>query len=281
MALSPQHGQFLALSPKAMPGTRWTFYQGAIHWNPDVFPVDRKWSHVIEWQKPPHLTEVRGPILVRTKRFGPLPWTPEVSASVTYRFYAHNPWILVDSLLDFQQDLSVLAVRSGEIVFDQGTFSHGAWRGRDGKVGTVQMLRKMDMPEARVKSIREVLEGDVPWVCMFSPGQPWGVGGINISNFSGCFGEGAVAAEPSAVYFCNTGSTFMYWGRSTIYPYLSPISHAAVVVPKGSIFAERAACLPFRLGDSEEGRFAQLDALHYQLTHPLRVDPIGWPPVGF
>jgi len=278
LGFSPKNGQLLSVSPKADPALNWLGYKGreTMHLNPDVYPADRPWTHVSDWNPPPTSAEVAGPILIRTKRFGPLPGAPETFASVTYKFSARNPWLMSSSLLEFKEDMGVLAVRSGEMVFDVGTFSQAAWRERSGKLGEVEMLDRFPYEEGKLKALRAILEGDVRWVCMFNPGDSHGIAALNLAYFNGSFEGGDVAAQEPNIYILNSGYAYIYWCRSSVYPFFSSISSAPVLVPKGSMFTERTAYVAFRMGDSEETRFDELDSLHFQLTHPLRVMCIAW-----
>jgi hypothetical protein len=103
---------------------------GAIHWNPGVYAPPRAWIHASDWDLPAGYSTQGGPVFFMTKRWGPLPYYPEVELSITYIFYAHNPYIVVTSTLDVQKDIDVVALRNGEIVLNHNVVP--AWSLRSG-----------------------------------------------------------------------------------------------------------------------------------------------------
>lgn len=96
--------------------------EGTIHWNPDWSDEYTGRYRVTNWEKPPHHRVVRGPILTRVTRWGHpiLALGPgvgqahKVLAHIEYTFFASVPYFLMESQLEFLEDVKVSDCRNDE-----------------------------------------------------------------------------------------------------------------------------------------------------------------------
>ena len=132
---------------------------GALFWNPDLYAPPRAWTHASDWNPPPHVQTILGPVFCMLKRWGALPDYPDVECSVTYVFHAHQPYLLMDSNLDILQDVDVRAMRNGEIVANLNVAREFAWKRTDGGIGTLKFAERPQRTATRNRSTRKTRVG--------------------------------------------------------------------------------------------------------------------------
>ena len=256
---------------------------GALHWNPGVYTRERRWAHQSDWDPPPSELAYGGPVFFMTRRTGPMPSYPEVLCTVTYTFYAHQPYIVMRSAVDVIEDIDVYAIRSGEAVFNHKVVREFAWKQPDGEVGSVSIY---DTPKS--PRLGTYMQYDVPWWAFYNRDLESGFAGLNLDVINIQRGRSLIHWEPY---------TYLYWSDELIYccrplvytfataPWNNP--QRMMRIPRGSTFYEHMAFYPFRLGHTDANRLAPIEAMYQRLAQPLDVSvvmldidpraPDGWP----
>lgn len=240
---------------------------GAVQWNPGVYSPPRPWIHASDWDPPPHYAEIRGPIFTMTKRWGVFPEYPEIVVSITYLFYAHNPVLIFSSVMDVVDDLHVKALRNGEFVFNHAIVREFAWKKPDGGIGSMVIKEGQRHPKHALR-----IEPDTPWMAFYSREHRCGFGGITLRLAEMRRGDGLVRLDYPFIYLA--WGPWTYFSRVYTYTFGSNNPQRMIPVPKDSTYYEQMAFLPFKLGETDEDRFAYLERQQQKLAHPLdiRVD---------
>lgn len=171
---------------------------GALHWNPGVYTRERRWAHQSDWNPPPTELSYGGPVFFMTRRSGPLPSYPEVLCTVTYTFYAHQPYIMMSSSLDIIDDIDVHALRSEEAVFNHKVVREFAWKQPNGDVGTVVIKT---LPRHPVPAME--IDARAPWWAFFNRDVPCALAAINLELLGMQRADGLAQWKP---YF------YLHWG---------------------------------------------------------------------
>jgi metal-sulfur cluster biosynthetic enzyme len=117
--------------------------ESSIHHNPDWSDEYTGRYRLTSWEKPPHYEVIRGPVCVRTRRWGHpiLSLGPgvgrshKVMATVTYTFYAGVPYVVMESRLDVLEDVRFNDCRNNEWVGICKDMPDVAWCLGDGEIG--------------------------------------------------------------------------------------------------------------------------------------------------
>ena len=236
---------------------------GAMHWNPDIYAPPRIWSHASDWDPPANVQTTGGPIFFSIQRWGPLPDYPDVLCSVTYTFYAHQPYIMMESVTDILADMDVRALRNGEIVINLNVAKEYAWKEPSGRIKTVVFEDRPQEPRRAVD-----IPAQSPWWAFFNRERRAALAAIILDSSAYRRAGGLPRAEP---YITMKWGEWAYCVRPLAYTYNSHNPQRLVRVPLGSIFSERVAFLPIRLGSSENDLFAPVDAVAERLALPVVV----------
>ena len=239
---------------------------GALHWNPGVYAPPRTWIHASDWDPPANYTTMSGPVFFMTKRWGAFPEYPEVECSVTYTFYAHQPYMMMSSTLDVVKALDVQALRNGEIVVNQEVVREFAWKKLTGDIGTVVIK---DRPRHPTRAMD--LDAKTPWWAFFNRDIPCALSAINLELSATWRQEGLNSWEP---YFYLHWGPWYYCARPLVYTFATPNPQRVVHVPASSSYYERMAIYPCRLGAADEDRFRPIEQMHQQLAKPLSVSVV-------
>lgn len=237
---------------------------GALHWNPDVYAPPRTWMHASDWNPPAGYKTMGGPVFFMTKRWGPMPLYDEVEVSITYTFYAHNPYILMTSTIHVLKDIDVIALRNGEIVLNHNVVREFAWKKPDGKIGSVVIKERPRHPTRGL-----IIEADALWLAFYNRELACALAGINLNLSYTRRSEGLARVEQPYIY--------MHWGpwaycsRPLIYTFATPNPQRVIRAPGDSIYYEKMAFLPTRLGSSDEDRFEPVERRQRMLASPLDV----------
>ena len=236
---------------------------GSLHWNPGVYAPPRTWIHASDWENPGGYSTTSGPVFFATKRHAPLPLYPEVDCSVTYRFYADKPYIMVESMIDVTADLDVVALRNGEIVLNHNLVREFAWKKADGQIGSMVIKERPRHP-TRGKDMYV----STPWFAFYNREVPCALGIVNLDLTAYRRDRGLTEWAPW---------NYLHWGpwtycaRPLVYTFISPNPQRVMHVSSGSSFYERMAFHPCRLGLSEEERFVPIEETALKLQHPLKT----------
>jgi len=236
---------------------------GSLHWNPGVYAPPRTWIHASDWENPGGYSTIGGPVFFTTKRHAPLPLYPEVVCSLTYRFYADKPYIVVESMIDVTEDMDVVALRNGEIVLNRNVVREFAWKKADGQIGSVVIT---DRPRHPTRGMD--LHISTPWFAFYNREIPCALAVMNLEVSAYRRDRGLVEWAPW---------NYLHWGpwtycaRPLIYTFATPNPQRVIHVSAGSSYYERMVFYPCRLGQSDEERFVAIEETAAKLQHPLRT----------
>jgi hypothetical protein len=236
---------------------------GSLHWNPGVYAPPRTWIHASDWENPGGYATIGGPVFFTTKRHAPLPLYPEVVCSVTYRFYAGKPYIMVESMIDVTKDMDVVALRNGEIVLNHDVVREFAWKKADGDIGSVVIKERPRHPTRGMD-----LHISTPWFAFYNREVPCALSVVNLEVSAYRRDRGLVEWAPW---------NYLHWGpwtycaRPLIYTFATPNPQRVMHVSAGSSYYERMAFHPCRLGASEEELFVPVEEAALKLRHPLQT----------
>ena len=238
---------------------------GALFWNPDVYAPPRVWTHASDWDPPANVKTISGPIFCMTKRWGPLPAYSDVECSVTYVFYAHQPYMLMDSNVDILQDLDVRALRNGEIVVNLNVVREFAWKQPNGQVQVVDFKQRPREPKRALD-----MPMDTPWWAFINRERRCSLAAITLQTAAVRRREGLVNLEPCVIL---KWGPWAYCTRPLVQTNNTANPQRLVRVPASSSFSESMAIYPCRLGATDQDWFAPVELVYERLVKPLRVSP--------
>ena len=205
-----------------------------------------------------------------TCRTGTIPNSNGVRARVSYTVFAGLPFILESSAMEFTTNTEVNAVRHNELVFSRGIHTHTAWMDEKGET----TVRRLYDPQEPFHFYGTVMETgpDVPWVALLNDQKKYGIAVVNLARLDSAPGVAAVPDGDARYYALD----YSEWGTAENFDmnfaYICrPLVYRHTIVPKGAVFAEDSAFLPFKIGDGKH----QLDSLKdwaAMLRKPLVVD---------
>ncbi|MCA9432650.1 MAG: hypothetical protein KC940_19205 [Candidatus Omnitrophica bacterium] len=241
----------------------------AAHWNPDSFSDNGKWGHTFAWD-PPEKTVVsaRGPILFRVTNSGRMPdWTPQVHATVSYSFYASNPYVGMKTITEVRDPLNANAIRNGELVLDSHMITHFVWGERNGEIHQIRTAHGPNWQDEWATRVDQ----DVRWLAMTNELDDYGVG-VSVQNslsFNPIRGEATTHRQAYYIYYHHFWSIpVTYFTRGWVYPFSDYQRGPILPAHVGSTYVEDSAFVPFYLG--EEGkRYETIETVSEQLKNPL------------
>ena len=235
---------------------------GAVHWNPGFYSPPTPWVHVSDWETP-IFDEINGPIMHRTRRYAPFPHMDTVNASISYEFYAGQPYVMMSSYMEVINDHFVMAARNGELVFNHAVLNEFVWKD---PLGSVQSL---DIDSSRKHPIHALeIPAETPWMAFINRDQRVGFASVNLDFECGNkYGQPPSKAQP---YFYVQNGPWIYWSRPLVYPFGGLNFTRMMPVRAGSYYSEQTAWVPFRFANGDDP-FANIELLQRQLSHPLLV----------
>jgi len=237
---------------------------GAVHWNPDVYAPPRQWMHASDWNPPASYTTIQGPVFLMTTRSGSLPQYPEVNVSVTYVFYAKNPYVMILTSLEVSKEIYVQALRNAEFVFNHNVFKEFAWKKHDGGVGSMVVVEGARHPKHAVE-----IEADTPWAVLYNVDYACGFG-VSYLEFTRMNRSGGlVKAEAPYIYLA--WGPWIYFARPLSYTFGSSNPQRMMKIPNGSLYYEKMAFQPFNLLPNCEDRFELIEKQDEKLRNPLDI----------
>jgi len=241
----------------------------AAHWNPDSFSDNGKWGHTFAWD-PPEKTVVsaRGPILFRVTNSGRMPdWTPQVHASVSYSFYASNPYVGMKTVTEVRDPLNANAIRNGELVLDSHLITHFVWGERNGEIHQIRTAHGPNWQDEWATRV----DHNVRWLAMTNELDDYGVG-VSVQNsmaFNPIRGEATTHRPAYYIYYHHFWSIpVTYFTRGWLYPFSDYQRGPNIPAQKGSTYVEDSAFVPFYLGE-EGSRYGTIEQVSGQLKNPL------------
>jgi len=260
-----------------------------IHFGVDTWSPPESWDHDYDWQSPPNQRCDAGPLALRYHRWGPLRKYPDLIVSITYTFYAHVPYVVVSSTMEFTAARSARAVRMGEIVVshthkegpndkDEGgkfndVFTHYAWPDAAG-VSRIDVNAHRDAEgranlEGVAPGALAILDRDVPWVAGYHATRGYGLASLRKSQFAGNRLGNPIPQTVPCTYLANYGWGFTYWSRPMVYPFgeQQTAEDQNTAIAAGTIFATEEALLFFK----PDAELASVRDAHRRFTEPLRL----------
>lgn len=264
--LHPESGMLHEISLKSKPDITLQHKletNGAIHWNPGAYSPPRPWMHASDWNPPKEYSTIEGPVMFVLHRKGHMPRMPEIALGITYKFFAHQPYVQMTSNMQFLQDVPLQALRNGEVVFDHKLIDYAAW-----KESASEKVHKI-----KLESVPLLTEIHLPlstqWMSFFNSKKKIGFGGIPLNSSQTSLGKEPITYNP---YFYITRGPWVYWTRVLAAPYLTKNIQQIVTVPSGNMYWEKWAYLPFEM--EKDSSFEALKNLRKRLDHPLKVSVI-------
>ncbi len=235
---------------------------GAVHWNPGVYSPPTPWVHASDWETPIY-DEISGPLMHRTRRYAPLPHMDSVDVSISYEFYAGEPYVIESSYMEVVKDMFVQALRNGELVFNKVVLNEFVWKDPLGKT------ESLNLKNARKHPIHAIeVPADTPWLAFVNREQKVGFANIELDFSNGNkYGQPPSLTQP---YFYVENGPWVYWARPLVYPFGGLNFTRMMPVRAGSFYFERNAWVPFRFSEGDDP-FAEIETLQKRLTHPLQV----------
>jgi len=260
-----------------------------IHFGVDTWSPPENWDHDYDWPSPPNQRCESGPLALRYHRWGPLRKYPDLIVSITYTFYAHVPYVVVSSTLEFTAARSARAVRMGEIVVshthkegpndkDEGgkfndVFTHYAWPDAEG-VSRIDVNAHRDAEgRANLDGVAPgalaILDRDVAWVAGYHAARAYGLASLRKSQFAGNRLGNPVPQTVPCTYLANYGWGFTYWSKPMVYPFgaRQTAEDQNTAIAAGTIFATEEALLFFK----PDAEFAGVREAHRRFIEPLRL----------
>jgi metal-sulfur cluster biosynthetic enzyme len=221
--------------------------EGTIHWGPDWSEERVSRYRLTSWDGPPMFDYevMRGPVCVRVRRWGhpilslgPQIGRPQkVMATVTYTFWAGQPYVIMESKLEVLEDVRFRDCRNDEFVIGEA-LPDRAWMDPDGQIGF---------------GAKGWNRQDPRWMTYFNRDTGEGFGSVHLvfENTNPNW------PEPDGAGFSRTG----VWVRS-------PVHHANMQA--GDHVYEKSACMQhhFEEGGPDSG-FADLVNHQRRLLHPV------------
>lgn len=238
---------------------------GTLHWNPGCYAPPQPWSHASDWNPPPSFDVINGSLFSMRKYWGQLPFgIDQLSASVTYMFHAHKPYIIVSTVLRAEEEISVKALRNNTFVFKKQLFDTFIWKNNNGEVTRLKVSDAPPLPRPLIRLSPEPL-----WMAFINCDQGYGFGGIPLKYLNEKYGNGL--AKTTQPYHYVAVGPWVSWSRALVNTFVTNNPQRLVSIPKGCLYFERNAYLSFRF-DPRTGEAQQiLDKYQNILTNPLEV----------
>lgn len=235
---------------------------GAVHWNPDIYSPPTPWVHASDWEKPVY-ERIAGPLMLRTRRVAPMPHMDSVDVSVSYEFYAGQPYVLMSSFMEVKKDLFVQAMRNAEIVFNHEVLDEFVWPDEKGAMQSIIVEQARKHPKHGLE-----IPVDTPWMALINRQKGIGFAAVTVEYQNG----NRYAQRPSLTqpYFYVQNGPWVYVSRPLVYPFGGSNFTRMMPVRAGSFYVEKTAWVPFRFAKGDDP-FTHVKQIQQVLTHPLGV----------
>lgn len=237
---------------------------GALQWNPGIYAPPKTWMHASDWVRPEDFVVISGPVFTMVKRFNPIADYEEVDCSLTYIFYSNTAGITVESNMDINKDLNVVALRNGSVVLNKETTGDFVWKDVD---HTIKNVHITDLPRHPVKGM--VFDAKTPWFAFYNREKGNGLGVLNL-DFGGIRRQGGLL-EWEPYYYLHWGPWF-YVSRPIIYTFTSNNPQRVMHMAAGTSFYEKYIMMPFEAGKGHK-EYDGFDAMEY--ASRLAMEPLS------
>lgn len=267
-----------------------------VHYDPDVYsPYSPPWGHASDWNSPIlfdpakhnpftlpentkrnvfpyYYSQVRGPYLFRTARWGNMPRNKDVEAGVTYTIVAGMPVIFGASIMETKKQLTLTALRNGELVFSRHQFDTAFWIDDKEQAHTTPCY-DYDDPDRGFANIA-TLPNSIPVLGFSNERKGFGVAYVNISFSAINKFSGDSMTELAHFYIRDYNShgegspmNFTYLVRPIVYRD-NFTNHA---VPAGAVYMENFAIVVFQLKEKGE-RYDEIIRWQRLIRTPPRIE---------
>ncbi len=254
---SPDSGQIKEITILGDVNQRLARFDRRTHWSPNFIRADNDTNQSIaHWDRPENYVVEKGPIMCLTKRWGNLKDFPEIFITATYKFYAHQPYFIYFSRIEMKQDINLSRLRNDEMTIDT-LFTHLAFKRADGSMVNTTFQNRSEIVS------KHPIEPDAPWLCFYEPNKGFAFGSVRLLyDNTNTWGEVSLTTG-DYTKISNGARGGKYWNRILILD-------KSILVPEGSVYAEKNAYIVFKLGKGEN-RFAEIDECANRLSCPLKL----------
>jgi hypothetical protein len=265
LELHPQSGQINVIESLEA-GVRLFNKAGVIHWNPDVFVPGIAWDHSFDWNPPAIAEEKTGAFFYLNSRRGPLPRIRGVRLEVKYTLAADAPYFISETKLDFEEGVSVIAVRNDEMVLFRDLFDSLTYRDKKGEI----IKRPLQEKEGAPFGLVHVAPEDLGWVGLINTRERYGFFSLRLLAAHGNLElPGEFLHRAGTYFYAPSDGDYVYWVRPFVYTWADYFTNTHLsFVPKGSFFYEKNAYIVMRL---DEDLPQKLELLLMKLRNPLRT----------
>lgn len=236
---------------------------GTVHWNPGIYAPPRVWSHASDWSPPGNSWGLDGDLMSIRKYWGEMPFdVDQASASVTYKFYANVPYVIVSTIIKIDEEIAVKAIRNGEFVFRRELFDEFRWQDNRGKKGNLKLDEARPHPSPAVR-----LAPDIPWLAFVNNEEGYGYGSIPLDYMNASF-DGRPPRTTQSHFYVEVGP-WVYWCRPIVNTFVTNNPQRMVKVPDGIMYLERTAYMGFPL--HRQGGTKILETYQKRLSNPLEL----------
>ena len=235
---------------------------GAFQWNPDLYAPPTPWVHVSDWENP-EFQKIDGPLMHYTRQYAPLPHMTSATASISYTFYAKQPYILFTSLMEVHEDLFASALRNMELVFNRQVLNEFVWLDKLGKVQHLHMDTSKKHPVHAID-----IPPDTQWMAFVNRDKKVGFANI-VLDYVNTNRYGDLSSETQPYIYPQSGP-WVYFSRGIVYPFAGNNMTRLMPVRKGSMYYTKDAWLPFRFSEGDNP-YAVIEETMKKLNNPLFV----------
>jgi len=257
---SPDSGQIKEITILGDVNQKLARFDRRMHWAPNFIRADNKINQAIaHWDKPENYVIEKGPIMCLTKRWGSLKEFPEIYITAVYKFYAHQPYFIFFSRMEMKQDIYISRLRNDEMTTDT-LFTHLAFKRPDDSIVSASF-------QDRFKILTQhPIEPDAPWLFFYEPKKRFAFGSVRLFyDYTNIWGESSpTTGEHTKI--SNGARGGKYWNRILIL-------NESILVPLGSVYAEKNAYITFKIHEGEK-RFSEIEKYAKRLNNPLKVKVI-------
>jgi hypothetical protein len=257
---SPDSGQIKEITILGDVNQKLARFDRRMHWSPNFIRADNDTNQSIaHWDRPENYIVEKGPIMCLTKRWGSLKDFPEIFITAVYKFYAHQPYFTFYSRMEMKQDIDLSRLRNDEMTIDT-LFTHLAFKRADGPMVNTTFQNRDEILD------KHPIESDAIWLCFYEPNKGFAFGSIRLFyDNTNIWGETSLTTG-DYTKISNGARGGKYWNRILILD-------KSILVPEGSVYAEKNAYIVFNLGEGEN-RFAEIEKYAKRLSHPLKLTVI-------
>jgi hypothetical protein len=206
------------------------------------------------------------------------PGIANVEVSVNYRFFPDQPYYRQGTFINVVEDIELHSMRNGaELGFVGNMYTHAAWV-EEGEIMAVELdsFDPLVLEDVDNGFRGDWIPADTPWFTFFNPETGAGIAALYLryGNLGLYSFDGVAPTHNEAIYVVGGPSTDQpgdYYFRAPLWEHAIQDQERApaTFVPRGSIYYESNAVLPFTY--TAERRLAPVVEWSARLRSPLRA----------